>query len=85
MATGVAMMKPGAVGMDMSMMPPGPPEVNCQTDTTPAPVIIAATAPQKLNLRQYRDRIVTGPKAAPIPPQAKATRLNIESGYSIAN
>ena len=43
---------------------------------TSVPTNIEVNAPQKLNRRQYRARIIAGPKAAPMP----HTRLNTESG-----
>ena len=52
------------------MTPPGPPDDAHQIEDTSVPVTIAAPAPHRLNRRQYSARIVTGPKAAPMPPHA---------------
>ena len=70
MAAAVAAMKPGAAAIVMSNTSHGPPELNCHTLTVAVPARVEATAPQKLNLRQYRARMMVGPNAAPMPPQA---------------
>ena len=58
-------------------MPPGPPETFPQIMTTTAPVIIPAKAPMALKRFQYSDSRMVGPKEAPKPAQAKATRARI--------
>ena len=45
--------------------------------TTTAPVIIPAKAPMALKRFQYSDSRMVGPKEAPKPAQAKATRSRI--------
>ena len=67
----------------MFQTPPGPPEAKPQMDDTTVPTTTPDTAPQKLNLLQYRASKMLGPKAAPIPPKAYDTRSRIESGLYI--
>lgn len=66
MATSVAARRPGVAGW-MSHIPEGPPLRYPQADVIVTPAWADATALQKLNLRQYDARTVTGPNAAPIP------------------
>ena len=56
-----------------------PPDRLPQTATAIAPAIIPARAPPVVSRRQYRLSSTTGPKVAPNPAQAKATRLRIVS------
>ena len=54
----------------MSHIPEGPPSMYHQIEASVVPATMDEAAHQKLNLRQYNASIVTGPKAAPIPPHA---------------
>ena len=66
-ATSNATRKPGVAGC-MSHIPEGPPSMYHHIEASAVPATMDEAAPQKLNLRQYNASIVTGPKAAPIPP-----------------
>ncbi len=56
-----------------------------QMPTTTAPAIMPASAPMEVSLRQNSDSRMMGPKAAPKPAQAKATRPRIFERGSIAS
>ena len=53
-----------------------------QTKATTAPTTIPERAPMFVSFLQYRERIITGPNAAPKPAQANPTKSNTElSGF----
>ena len=56
-----------------------PPDRFAQTAATTAPVVMPASAPQRVSRRQKRASSTTGPKEAPKPAQANETRLRMLS------
>ena len=68
----------------MAKTPPSLATPNFQTKTMAPPETIPARAPHLLQRFQNRERIITGPKVAPKPAQAKETTRKMELVGSLA-